>query len=60
MLKNWTVWREGLGSTYTQANYVVGKANFGQNAGSVVGARGNAAVPEPAAIARAILAAVVL
>lgn len=49
---DYTVWRDGLGSTYTAADYNVWKANFGRGAGS--GSAGNspvnAAVPEPASV----------
>jgi hypothetical protein len=43
---DYTLWRDGLGTTYTQADYTVWKTNFGQHAGSGAGA--TAAVPEPA------------
>jgi hypothetical protein len=43
---DYTVWRDGLGSTYTQADYDVWKTNFGNQSGS--GSSANAAVPEPA------------
>jgi autotransporter-associated beta strand protein len=45
---DYTVWRNGLGSIYTQADYNVWKTHFGETAGSGSGASGNAAVPEPA------------
>ncbi len=43
-------WRKGLGTTYTQADYDVWRAHFGQTAGSGSGASANAAVPEPATL----------
>ena len=45
---DYVVWRDGLGTTYTLADYAVWKANFG------IGASGSgtgAAVPEPTALA---------
>jgi hypothetical protein len=56
---DYTVWRDGLGTTYTQADYDVWKANFGTHAGGA-GTMENVAVPEPATIALAVLAAVLL
>ena len=47
---DYTVWRDGLGSIYTQADYAIWKAHFGETSGS--GSAGaspsHAAVPEPA------------
>jgi hypothetical protein len=40
---DYTLWQDGLNTTYTQADYVVWRANFGRSAGG--GA--SAAVPEP-------------
>jgi hypothetical protein len=45
---DYTVWRDGLGTTYTQADCNIWKANFGAHAGSGSGAA--AAVPEPASL----------
>jgi hypothetical protein len=45
---DYTVLRDGLGSTFTQADYDVWKSNFGAHAGSGSGA--TAAVPEPATL----------
>ncbi len=50
---DYVVWRKGLGTTYTQNDYDVWRANFGQTApgaGSGSGAIANAAVPEPATL----------
>jgi hypothetical protein len=44
---DYVVWRKGLGTTYTQNDYNVWRANFGQTAGSGSGATASAAVPEP-------------
>jgi fibronectin-binding autotransporter adhesin len=44
---DYVAWRNGLGTTYTQADYDVWRAHFGQTAGSGAGATANAAVPEP-------------
>lgn len=54
---DYVVWREGLGTTYTQNDYVVWRANFGKVAGSGSLAAANAAVPEPSVGAALILAA---
>jgi hypothetical protein len=45
---DYTLWRDGLGTTYTQADYNIWKANFGAHAGSGSGA--TATVPEPATL----------
>jgi hypothetical protein len=46
---DYVVWRKGLGTTYTQSDFDVWRAHFGQNAGS--GAAGlNTAVPEPTSL----------
>ena len=42
-------WRDGMGTTFTQADYNVWRAHFGQTDGS--GSLANAAVPEPASLA---------
>jgi hypothetical protein len=57
---DYVVWRNGLGTTYTQADYDVWRAHFGQPAGSgaVVGA--NFAVPEPGTLLQIILMAAVV
>jgi hypothetical protein len=62
---DYVVWRNGLGTTYTQDDYNVWRTHFGQTAGS--GAAGyplgasadlqSAAVPEPATLVLLILAA---
>jgi hypothetical protein len=46
---DYTVWRDGLGSTYTQAHYTEWKNHFGQSAGSAAYAAATT-VPEPAGI----------
>lgn len=50
---DYVVWRNGLGTTYTQDDYDVWRAHFGQTAGSgaILGSSSNAAVPEPASVA---------
>jgi hypothetical protein len=45
---DFTVWRDGLGSQYTPADYLDWKSHFGQTSGGGTGAGGSAAVPEPA------------
>ena len=52
---DYVVWRKGLGTTYTQSDYNVWRANFGQSAGSGAGASATAAVPEPATLLQMIL-----
>ena len=42
---DYTVWRDGLGATYTEADYNIWKANFGNHSGA--GASAKVAVPEP-------------
>ncbi len=54
---DYVVWRNGLGTTYTQNDYNVWRANFGQTAGSGAGAIANAAVPEPTTLALLIFTA---
>jgi hypothetical protein len=44
---DYTVWRDGLGSTYDETHYALWKANFGAGSGSG-GVAAGAAVPEPA------------
>lgn len=44
---DYTVWRDGLGTTYTQDHYTQWRNNFGQTLASPEA--GSAAVPEPAA-----------
>jgi T5SS/PEP-CTERM-associated repeat protein len=52
---DYTLWRDGLGTTYTQADYDVWKSNFGNHSGS--GSSANAGVPEPSTLVLLILAA---
>jgi fibronectin-binding autotransporter adhesin len=57
---DYVVWRKGLGTTYTQNDYNVWRAHFGQTApgaGSGTGAIENAAVPEPATSVLLMIAA---
>lgn len=54
---DYVVWRKGLGTTYTQNDYNVWRAHFGQpGSGSV--ANTNAAVPEPATLVLFVFALV--
>jgi hypothetical protein len=48
---DYVVWRKGLGTTYTQADYNTWRANFGRTAGGGAGAGANVVVPEPSIIA---------
>ena len=57
---DYVVWRKGLGTKYTQNDYNVWRANFGQTApgaGNGAGAIANAAVPEPATFVLLMFAA---
>jgi autotransporter-associated beta strand protein len=48
---DYVVWRKGLGTTYTQNDYNVWRANFGATAGSgATAGLPSSAVPEPAAL----------
>jgi T5SS/PEP-CTERM-associated repeat protein len=48
-MSDYVVWRVGLGTTYTQADYDVWRSHFGQTAGGS-GAAVSAIVPEPPSI----------
>ncbi len=52
---DYVTWRKGLGTTYTQNDYNVWRAFFGQTAGSGAGAIASAAVPEPATLVMLIV-----
>jgi PEP-CTERM motif len=52
---DYVVWRKGLGTTYTQDDYSIWRAHFGQTAGSGSGA--TAAVPEPTTLVLLMFAA---
>jgi hypothetical protein len=56
---DYTVWRDGLGSIYTQADYAVWTAHFGESlgSGSAGSSPSHAAVPEPASAMLLVLAA---
>ncbi len=54
---DYVVWRNGLGTTYTQVDYDVWRSHFGQTAGSGAGAIASAAVPEPTTLVLLVLAA---
>ncbi|MEX2091914.1 MAG: heparin lyase I family protein [Pirellulales bacterium] len=45
---DYTVWRAGLGSTYTAADYTIWKTHFGQTAGSA--ALAAPGIPEPSSV----------
>jgi hypothetical protein len=47
---DYIVWRNGLGTIYTQNDYDVWRAHFGEHAGSGTGAIASATVPEPATL----------
>jgi hypothetical protein len=50
------IWRKYLNTTYSQSDYGIWRAHFGQIAGSGSGASVNTAVPEPATLALMISA----
>ena len=54
-LADYVRWRKGLGTNYTQADYGIWRANFGQTAGSGSGTTANAPVSEPASSLIALL-----
>ncbi|HEY2251608.1 MAG TPA: PEP-CTERM sorting domain-containing protein, partial [Planctomycetaceae bacterium] len=54
---DYVVWRKGLETIYTQADYDVWRVHFGQTAGSGAGAMTNAAVPEPTTLVLLLFAA---
>jgi hypothetical protein len=54
---DYVVWRKGLGTTYTQNDYNVWRANFGRTAGSGSAAIATAAVPEPVTVVLLMFAA---
>jgi probable HAF family extracellular repeat protein len=52
---DYTVWRNGLGTIYTPADYAVWKAHFGETSGSgSAGASPSHAAPEPSTLALAV------
>ena len=61
---DYTVWRNGLGSTYTFDDYEIWKSHFGESSGSGAAAANdfvqNVAVPEPVAIMLALIPALVI
>ena len=54
---DYVIWRKGLGTIYTQSDFNVWRANFGQTAGSGASAVENGAVPEPATLMLLLFAA---
>jgi hypothetical protein len=53
---DYVVWRKGLGTIYTQNDYNVWRAHFGQTAGSGSGVSVNTTIPEPASCSMLIIA----
>jgi fibronectin-binding autotransporter adhesin len=45
---DYAVWRTGLGTLFTPADFDVWRAHFGQSSGSGLGAGANVSIPEPA------------
>ncbi len=56
---DYVAWRHGLGTTYTQADYGVWRAHFGQTAGSGAGAIAHADVPEPTVMLQIVVLAAI-
>jgi hypothetical protein len=54
---DYAVWRKGLGTTYSQSDFQLWRANFGKSAASGSGSIVGAAVPEPMAFVLLIFAA---
>jgi len=52
---DYVVWRKGLGTAYTQNDYNVWRAHFGQTAGSGSSTTASAAVPEPTSLVLLLL-----
>lgn len=57
---DYVFWRNGLGTSYTPADYDTWRAHFGQSNAGGISAPGRSAVPEPAAIVLLIMAATIL
>jgi uncharacterized protein YjbI with pentapeptide repeats len=55
---DYVVWRKNPGGIYSQNDYTIWRAHFGQPSGSGSGASANATVPEPATFMLLIVAAV--
>jgi hypothetical protein len=56
---DYVTWRKGLGTTYTQSDYDVWRAHFGQTTVSISGAAASAVVPESTTLALLTLSAAV-
>lgn len=52
---DYVVWRKGLGTTYTQADYDLWRAHYGETPNAGPGAGAGSAVPEPAGFALLLL-----
>ena len=52
---DYTVWRDGLGTTYTAADYDLWKSHFGATAASGTASAGGAPVPEPSTLCGMLL-----
>jgi hypothetical protein len=57
---DYIIWRKGLGSTFSQSDYDVWRAHFGQTAGSGSGVSADAAVPEPTTLVLVVIAAIAM
>lgn len=57
---DYVVWRNGLGTAYSQNDYTVWREHFGQVAGNVTGVGGqSAAVPEPPGAVLVLIASII-
>jgi hypothetical protein len=54
---DYIVWRNELGTTYTQTDYDLWRSHFGQTSNSSAGAMTTAALPEPTTLLQAVLVA---
>jgi autotransporter-associated beta strand protein len=52
---DYATWRKGLGTTYTQGDYDLWRAHFGQPGGPGAGLSSGGAVPEPASLLLSVL-----
>ncbi len=57
---DYVVWRQGLGTTYTQGDYDIWRSHYGQTASSGAGIGISSVVPEPASIAIVLLLSLIL
>jgi hypothetical protein len=51
---DYTVWRDGLDTKYTQEDYAIWKSHFGESSGNGSGAKLSQPAPEPATLLQAL------